>query len=179
MGAAHCMHALRCDGISASALLLISGALDAGLWAKAAGSAPGACEKLLVFLAHGEDHETIPEMVIHRGIAAVEGLAGNTVSEISLDTHFHEGGHEIGEGTVEAIAMWAQGSAIARLPGAHLVTEKELQDETTPADEITPANEDADELSKAERVKLEAMKNSDLKKLARSTGVSDDDLDGA
>lgn len=124
--ATHCLQALRFQGINAAALLVMSGILDAGLLRQAANLRLSARAEIAVFLSHGEDDDTIPEVLVHRAIATFRSLEGTTACRLTLETHFHEGLHEIGDGSLESAASWLVNIS-SRLPDASLLAASELE----------------------------------------------------
>lgn len=104
--ATHCLLALRTQGFNASALLIFSGILDAGVLAQAASLSLGVRAAISIFVSHGEDDDVIPEVLVHRAIAVLQRAAKMTACPLSWHTRFHEGLHEIGDGTLESAASW-------------------------------------------------------------------------
>eukprot|EP00418_Pyrodinium_bahamense_P002404 CAMPEP_0179010518 /NCGR_PEP_ID=MMETSP0796-20121207/156_1 /TAXON_ID=73915 /ORGANISM="Pyrodinium bahamense, Strain pbaha01" /LENGTH=699 /DNA_ID=CAMNT_0020705801 /DNA_START=117 /DNA_END=2213 /DNA_ORIENTATION=+ len=107
--ATHGVAALRLEGVETIGLAVLSGPVDAvTACASADYMSAKVANKFFVFMAHGREDQVIPEAAVREAISWIEGAGEASARGISLDTHFHDGGHEVGNGTLEAMSTWLQ-----------------------------------------------------------------------
>lgn len=126
--ATHALAALGSEGVGAAGLVVLSGLLDLVALGVATDYMPVNLKgDLRVFVSHGSGDQVIPQSVAQAAVSEVHEVADISARGVLVETHFHDGGHEIGDGTIQGVSRWLQAIAPVK-PSASTAIRRDEKD---------------------------------------------------